>query len=525
MRKIPAVLFLVLMFTGLARAGDRPVFAHTDGKGLWVSVRMPLPPATTAPELADTRVFDRPSGVGQPWQTLGTIGGGIRDLSSDQGEVVAALNDGSWTKMWDGGSATGAPIPADGRVLALCESAEEKETTLWVVALVPGGIEAANEALAADSGVTTLPTTVATTTQATTKPATTAAVLFQQVDGRWMPRAEVPDSAVRQWADAPAAIWAGHDRAAVALADSQNTVCLWSWDARTGWKRVFFNKPGALMSAPAFGIFTGVSPAFWLSTGPGQIAVMPDLSHPEARTMLNWTDAAASKSEPAAVCDTDGSYRVYTFTEGHKVIEHDFKADGQALAGGGELALPLNDSAMSSQTWIEAMMLAVLTFTTGAVGYRHLARMREPDAAAATPPVPAPLGRRMMAGLFDLSPVLLVVIVISGLRSAVNWTAGDWFAIGGAFAFYWMWVGLFEVLTGRSLGKTLLGLHVVTIAGNPVTQTQLVVRNLLRPIDPLLLIVVSPLGQRTADVIADTMVVSDEEETGSDGPDGPVSDE
>lgn len=54
------------------------------------------------------------------------------------------------------------------------------------------------------------------------------------------------------------------------------------------------------------------------------------------------------------------------------------------------------------------------------------------------------------------------------------------------------------------------------------------IRNLLRIIDPLVMILISPLGQRTADTVADTMVVGmnviPPEEDQQAGPIGPVTD-
>jgi uncharacterized RDD family membrane protein YckC len=77
----------------------------------------------------------------------------------------------------------------------------------------------------------------------------------------------------------------------------------------------------------------------------------------------------------------------------------------------------------------------------------------------------------------------------------------------GAIAVYVIHTTLTELMTGRTAGKWLTGLRVVSVDGQPVTSAQILMRNVLRLVDPLVMIVMSPLRQRSADLVAQTMVV------------------
>ncbi len=72
-----------------------------------------------------------------------------------------------------------------------------------------------------------------------------------------------------------------------------------------------------------------------------------------------------------------------------------------------------------------------------------------------------------------------------------------------------------EALTGRTIGKMVMGLHVVRADGGTPDVSSLLIRNFLRVVDlglmgvPLIFIVYSPLRQRIGDVAAGTMVIRD----------------
>jgi uncharacterized RDD family membrane protein YckC len=88
---------------------------------------------------------------------------------------------------------------------------------------------------------------------------------------------------------------------------------------------------------------------------------------------------------------------------------------------------------------------------------------------------------------------------ISALRAII--------ILGSAMVVYILHTTLVEVFTGRSAGKWVFGLKVVTLQDTAPAKSQLLIRNLLRVIDPLVMIIISPQRQRSADAVAGTMVV------------------
>jgi uncharacterized RDD family membrane protein YckC len=95
----------------------------------------------------------------------------------------------------------------------------------------------------------------------------------------------------------------------------------------------------------------------------------------------------------------------------------------------------------------------------------------------------------------------------------IQFAASPWAGLlAGAIPFvYFM---LLEGFFGATAGKLLVGLRVVKLDGTPIGWREAVVRNLLRPIDQILLYLVaaiavwaSPRRQRLGDRAADTVVV------------------
>ncbi|CAA9382805.1 MAG: hypothetical protein AVDCRST_MAG64-759, partial [uncultured Phycisphaerae bacterium] len=95
------------------------------------------------------------------------------------------------------------------------------------------------------------------------------------------------------------------------------------------------------------------------------------------------------------------------------------------------------------------------------------------------------------------------------------------------FAIHLLHTTAAELAGGRSLGKIICGLRVISVDGQPPTKGQVVTRNLLRVIDvglqflPLLLVPFSPLRQRAGDAAAGTIVVTAEPKAKEEG-DGDV---
>jgi len=134
-------------------------------------------------------------------------------------------------------------------------------------------------------------------------------------------------------------------------------------------------------------------------------------------------------------------------------------------------------------------------------------------------PLASPV-RRMMAYLLDVLIASGTVGVVTTVLSAFGLISTDLmlslFVLASFIVFWGYWIVLETLWGGRTLGKLLLGLRVVDERALPLRPVQLVIRNLLRPIDqlPLLYLVggvsllASRWGQRLGDLAAGTVVVT-----------------
>jgi uncharacterized RDD family membrane protein YckC len=140
----------------------------------------------------------------------------------------------------------------------------------------------------------------------------------------------------------------------------------------------------------------------------------------------------------------------------------------------------------------------------------------------------ANVGSRGLAILADLALGGLVLFVVYGLTALLTQNASaGWLARLGSsameiglalviFGFQWVYFSLFEWLwNGQTPGKRLLHLRVIKVDGAPVSWSDVLLRNISRPIDTfgpmgligLLMIFVSPRAQRLGDLMARTLVI------------------
>jgi uncharacterized RDD family membrane protein YckC len=140
----------------------------------------------------------------------------------------------------------------------------------------------------------------------------------------------------------------------------------------------------------------------------------------------------------------------------------------------------------------------------------------------------ANVGSRSLAILADLAICGLIFVVVYGLTFiAARNSATDWFTEFGSnaleiglalviFGFQWVYFSFFEWLwNGQTPGKRLMRLRVIKADGAPVSWSDVLLRNLSRPIDTfgpmgligLLMIFVGRKGQRLGDLMARTLVI------------------
>lgn len=129
----------------------------------------------------------------------------------------------------------------------------------------------------------------------------------------------------------------------------------------------------------------------------------------------------------------------------------------------------------------------------------------------------ASLGSRSLSAFLDylvLGLILIVWMFLGGMAAALlesTWALAA--VLAGVFLLDWgYFAGLEIALGGRTLGKKVLGLRVVTAEGGTPGPAALLIRNLVRSLDILIgvvLIAIDPLSRRLGDRLAGTLVVHD----------------
>ncbi len=141
-----------------------------------------------------------------------------------------------------------------------------------------------------------------------------------------------------------------------------------------------------------------------------------------------------------------------------------------------------------------------------------------PSASALATPQLASIGRRIGAYLIDIVVLVfiaLIVVLALGIDPEEEQSQNEQLIIYATITI--VYFTLCEALTGRTAGKRLTGIRVVTVNGAPMTWGKSISRNLLRIVDslPALYIVGlivmsrSDLLQRLGDKAAGTIVVVD----------------
>ncbi|MFY9823760.1 MAG: RDD family protein [Thermoanaerobaculia bacterium] len=131
----------------------------------------------------------------------------------------------------------------------------------------------------------------------------------------------------------------------------------------------------------------------------------------------------------------------------------------------------------------------------------------------------AALGSRSLAAFLDYIGLGIVAALwLVGAAVVAPWVSSGWIfvlVVTGLFLIDWGYFALQEILGGgRTLGKRLLKLRVVTAEGGTPAAGPLLVRNLVRSLDLLcgpLLMAFDPLSRRLGDRLAGTLVVHDRE--------------
>jgi uncharacterized RDD family membrane protein YckC len=242
-----------------------------------------------------------------------------------------------------------------------------------------------------------------------------------------------------------------------------------------------------------------------------------------------WSQAVPIQVEPAigearwAVAVVNASEMRFVARANGVLVDQILKRDGSAVRGVQPLQIVPSDRAPPGSEAINlALMLALGAVVLivwqrasrpGAAGTGEVAAR---DASGKPMPVvtPAPLSARCLAASIDYTPVWIVA-GIGAARGADAITMG--MLVLAAVVGYVVYCALSEIVFGRTIGKSLLRLRVVTVTGEKPHVGSIITRNALRLIEahPLFMVfalfsmVVTPMRQRLGDFVAGTTVVQD----------------
>jgi uncharacterized RDD family membrane protein YckC len=344
-------------------------------------------------------------------------------------------------------------------------------------------------------------------------------VLFKLEAGQWEAIAEFPpqpDTSVSLVGDISLAVIA--TRPVVAFQLSDGSVRLLRLKEDRSWETIDFVSPLASEKIVDFQLINAGNVALlWTTNGKniGELYHVEDAKSPPVD--LKWIGENGPESLPAVTAF--GGYLRLIGLHGGRIYEQRYEPSGEPVGQAAELVVPsnLNDSPL--REWLNGALVLALTFSVMATLYRRtLLRKRT---TLLTPPPPAPLVLRAAAGFLDLLPFLVTVAWVTAHQDKSldpQERLEDLPAIIAtsiSVGVYLLHTTLSEVFTDRTLGKWLFGLRVVTVEGTRPNFLQLIIRNILRVLDllwfPLILVVISPLRQRSADIAAGTMVVRRED--------------
>jgi uncharacterized RDD family membrane protein YckC len=487
----------------LAAGLRRDLLAHGARDRFWVArVSAGEVDNANAPAPLRTYVYVRSVGDSQ-WLPAVQVDSRVVAMAHRGSQLALLLAEGDWLLASEEALVTGRPVPGGGQVIDL---ASDQDTLLALVRF----------RLPSPPG----PATAAT---ATTGPARLA--LFSLTDGGWVERADLSGAARNPWADV-----------SLAVVDSTIYVAARDRDEKgvESWRLSRLGPNGTWTDVAPFDPPAGAA-AFELLGG-GPVPVLWALA-PTGGYSLHWFGTGGVRSEavppppgvkPAEVAAAMAieRVRVLYYDAAGKLLENNYDPLPPAAAGAAgpasrpaseptRILLPGRSISPWVERWIRPLLTIALLFTVIASLRRHR-QMQEAMARAHKLPL-APPGRRLAAGLIDAAPLLAAAAVVWLRRQQMDDPAGIWddtivrAALVCGVAFYFAHTTVTELLLGRTAGKLLCGLRVVALDGERPGPGALVIRNLLRVIDvlivPLALVLYSPLRQRAGDAAAGTLVV------------------
>lgn len=490
------ILGLLAAFPIAARAEPRSddLLAHGSDERFWIA-RYETPPANL-PEASPQTIFYFRGPGDASFVRFPLRSGRVLSLAHRGTQLAALLEGGDWIMASESGTISeGPPLPDGAQLIDLAGS----DDTFWAIG--SAGISPSSTAAASPASATSAP--AATTSPATTQASAAPPSFYKLDNGVWKALAPLPPQA--KLGKVPASLTIIDHVPYLAFADGR-VVRVVRHDG-SAWKTAaLLSGDGAVVGAR---LLRGTAaPVVWIirEKGAHSLDFLSD-SSPPRHVALSFNHASVQN---LAVAYALGRIRVL-FGGGKNLEEQDLDAStgmpcGAVIPVVFQTELPVYGivHAMQYVIWT-ALFLAIL----GAMRFRRLMQGMVFDLEKIHL---APLGRRLSAGVIDLFPLIIGIALFE--RPMTDY--GREIVMVASVGLYVLHTALVEMLAGRSLGKWLMNLHVVGLTGERPSRLSLLLRNLLRVIDvglffvPLIVIVISPLRQRTGDVAAGTLVVRSE---------------
>ncbi len=498
LRLLVVAIVAALLRPPAARAATGPeLLTHGSSKSFWFAdVEHSQDP--TQPD--QTVIFGRTAGSAGNWDVMNPIPGRVVALADDGTDLLALGQDGHWALVEPTENRSGEDVPGGGAILAMCGGSG----LVWAIAPELAPIASTNTS---DS---TRPAT-----QATTAPLHR---LFQLDHGNWSALGPaLPDEAFAPDAGLcmatvdrlPAVAWLAGG--AIHIRTFSPTDSAWH-DAGN------LVPPSPVVDFKLIGM--GDSMFLWAAGAQGPGVLFTGGPHWSAPINLknNGTGATDSSAgtERAVAVAMDRFRFIWKGTDS-KIYEQVYDITGRPIEAAAPIVLQktIDEGPLGAVNLIILIVAMVLAFAALYV------RGAAVPGAPRVPIVPAPMGPRLLAGMIDAAPLIVVFVYIArtmpeNYTTLQQITARYTGPFMVAMAVYVLHTMICELAMGVSIGKLLAGLKVVRLDGSPPKAWQIILRNFERTVDvqllfPLVSVLVSPMRQRVGDWVAGTVVVVDEE--------------
>lgn len=454
------------------------------GRMLWLIEA--FKPAGSQP--AYSIIYQRTEGAAR-WELSGSLPGVAVQSTHYGDDLVLLLSDGQWLIP---GISSGRPLPAGNRIVAIAGNAK---SLLAIASPLPPSTQPA----------TSPATEIKRSAQATTKPAG-GLQLYELNRDKWQTRAALPQDAAN-----PILGISQQGNPLIAYAAGGN-IHLRQLGPEGGWD--------SLGTYPADG---GVPRRLIADSGRTMICV----SAPGKASQILLRDTQWRKPVPLlppadiqTVALAGGQIR-FLYVADNQVNER--RLDPRTLqfeSADTALVLPQPVDMDRVRWYINIGMMVIISLVM-----LHTYRKRDDYRHVKidfNKLQLAPYGRRFFAGMIDLLPVMAAALYARAMQP--NLPIEDFYNSEAAtrllligIIIYLVSTTAFEMFAGRSLGKIITNLRVVTIEGKRPGPTAMLVRNLLRVVDMVLVITMLlmaylPLRQRMGDLAAGTTVVADRQQ-------------